>query len=207
MTIVLNKEFILNGSSFIFKTLDQKPQENVLSVRQIHGNSIFKGSSMFSFERTSTPEADGVFHLFKEGPPPKMAILTADCLPVALIGPKGMALIHAGWKGLKSHILTRPELFHIEPFFAYIGPHIQDCCYEVHRPFLDNFSKSKAKIERGSRLFFDLQKEATNQLENTFPNLKIETSNICTKCNKNFHSYRRNQTEKRNWNILEMITS
>jgi YfiH family protein len=207
MSIIFNKEFILNGSHFIFKTLDQKPQENVLSLRQIHGNSIFKGSSTFSFERASAPEADGVFHLFKEGPPPKMAILTADCLPVALIGSKGMALIHAGWKGLKSHILTRPELFHIEPFFASIGPHILNCCYEVNKPFFDNFSGSRTKIERGSDLFFDLQKEAINQLKNTFSHLKIETSSICTKCNKNFHSYRRNQTEKRNWNVLEMVTS
>lgn len=205
MTIVLKKEFILNGLRFIFKTLNQKPKENVLSVRQVHGNSIFKGNSIISFERTSAPQADGIFYLFKEESPPKMAILTADCLPVALIGYKGMALIHAGWKGLKSQILTRPELFQIKPFFAYIGPHIRSCCYEVNETFLDHFSNSGTKIKRGSGLFFDLEKEATSQLEDAFSHLKIESSKLCTKCNNNFHSYRRNQTEKRNWNILENV--
>ena len=33
--------------------------------------------------------------------------MTADCLPVALIAPEGVAMIHAGWRGLPTDVLKK----------------------------------------------------------------------------------------------------
>ncbi len=60
------------------------------------------------------------------------AILVADCLPVAVAGPTGVAVLHAGWRGLAAGILERgvAELG-AGPLHAAIGPGIGVCCFEV----------------------------------------------------------------------------
>jgi copper oxidase (laccase) domain-containing protein len=34
-------------------------------------------------------------------------VMVADCLPVALAGPSGVAMIHCGWRGLADGIAER----------------------------------------------------------------------------------------------------
>jgi len=59
-----------------------------------------------------------------------LAVHTADCGPVALVGEDGVAVAHAGWKGLEAGVIeaTVEELG--RPFRAYVGPLIGPECYE-----------------------------------------------------------------------------
>jgi YfiH family protein len=63
-----------------------------------------------------------------------LSVITADCVPVLLAGPGGLAAIHAGWRGIVSRIIEatlqkmtgRPD-----EWTAWVGPAIGACCYEV----------------------------------------------------------------------------
>jgi hypothetical protein len=65
-------------------------------------------------------------------------VLTADCLPVALIAPGAVAVVHAGWRGLAAGVLQEGVAAVRElggdagaPIAAAIGPGAGSCCYEV----------------------------------------------------------------------------
>ena len=63
-----------------------------------------------------------------------LSVVTADCVPVVLAGPGGIAAAHAGWRGLVNGVLsaTLRELpGRLSEWTAWIGPAIGACCYEV----------------------------------------------------------------------------
>lgn len=67
-----------------------------------------------------------------------LSIATADCVPVLLAGPEGLAAVHAGWRGLAAGIIPRTletvaASLGADParWSAWIGPSIGSCCYEV----------------------------------------------------------------------------
>ncbi|HBL30932.1 MAG TPA: multi-copper polyphenol oxidoreductase [Acidobacteria bacterium] len=63
-----------------------------------------------------------------------LSVVTADCVPVVLAGPEGMAAVHAGWRGLVDGVLpaTLDRLpGPLSAWTAWIGPAIGVCCYEV----------------------------------------------------------------------------
>ncbi len=58
--------------------------------------------------------------------------LVADCLPVALVAPGAVGMIHAGWRGLAGGVLEEGvRALGAGPVTAAIGPGIGPCCYEV----------------------------------------------------------------------------
>jgi len=63
-----------------------------------------------------------------------LSVITADCVPVVLAGPGGIAAVHAGWRGLVNGVIsaTLCELpGSLSAWTAWIGPAIGACCYEV----------------------------------------------------------------------------
>jgi len=63
-----------------------------------------------------------------------LSVITADCVPVVLAGPGGIAAVHAGWRGLVNGVIlaTLCELpGRLSEWTAWIGPAIGACCYEV----------------------------------------------------------------------------
>ncbi len=105
------------------------PLEAVVQGRQVHGSRV---------ERRATAEAtlndaDGQATATKGLAP---LVLTADCLPVALIAPGAVAMLHAGWRGLADGVLENGveavrELGGDGDIQAAIGPGAGCCCYEV----------------------------------------------------------------------------
>jgi YfiH family protein len=63
-----------------------------------------------------------------------LSIMTADCVPVLVAGPEGLAAIHAGWRGIVGGIIPAAlERIKGRPaeWTAWVGPAIGVCCYEV----------------------------------------------------------------------------
>jgi YfiH family protein len=176
-----------------FETWANKPEMNFHHVTQVHGVEIV------SIE-TLPAEADGMMASWDQLNAP-MVIKTADCLPVLIEGEKGVVFLHAGWRGLADGILSRPEIALIIPQRVLIGPSIHVCCFEVTPDFKQNFQDSPFFKEVDGKIYFDLQQEARRLLRENFPHLLIETAPVCTCCNSHFHSYRRDKTKNRNWNI------
>lgn len=84
-------------------------------------------------------EADGIIVDARDWPDaPAAAVMTADCLPVLLVGARGriVGAVHAGRRGLLASILTRAvrimrDLDPGGPVHAHIAPSICGRCYEV----------------------------------------------------------------------------
>lgn len=176
-----------------FETWTSKPQIAFSHVTQVHGTDIV------SIE-TLPCEADGLVVSWEDLNVP-LAIKTADCMPIVIEGEKGVVFLHAGWRGLANGILKKPEIALINPQRAFIGPSIHVCCFEVSTDFKDNFPESAYIQEREGHLYFDLALEAKKHLQEMTPNLLVSIAPVCTCCNNKLHSYRRNKTTERNWNL------
>ncbi len=202
MTIlVVEKEFIIDDHLYLFKTYSSKPEGLQKQIKQVHGREILSLK-----ETREDVLADGVYTLFQKNQKKNipLSVLTADCLPIALMSNKGMAIIHAGWKGLKLAILKNPCLNQLSPSKAFLGPHIGKCCYQVSEDFFRNFPESTPYFpKKGQPPHFCLKSEANNQLKSIFPGINVESSEKCTMCDASLNSYRRDKTTQRNWNTIE----
>lgn len=185
--LVFEKE-LPRGKFCVYQT---RPTFDLIRVKQTHSDIVLNEN------RCNETEADGM--VGSSSTP--MAILTADCLPILLLGEKDHAFIHAGWRGLHNEILKSELIKNIKPFYAFIGPHISVQHYEVQPDFKLNFEQSDAFIEREGKLYFDLSVVAREQLKKFYPGISIEESGLCTFSNEFLHSYRRNKTTERNWNV------
>lgn len=145
------------------------------------------------------PEVDG-----QVVPAPGTAglVFAADCLPVALRGPGGVAMLHCGWRGLAAGIVAR-GVEAVGATSAAIGPGIGPCCYEVGEEVLDAFAQlgegiavaepepSEGGIEVAARRRLDLP-EITRRLLGQAGVADVESADLCTSCEEElFFSHRR----------------
>ncbi|HET7589609.1 MAG TPA: polyphenol oxidase family protein [Solirubrobacterales bacterium] len=174
--------------------------DRVLFALQVHGTRLIDHSESStelpgSFRmpidreepRRGLPEADG--HVVRE---PGLAplVLAADCLPVALRGPGGVAMVHAGWRGLAGGILAAAARA-VEATAAAIGPGVGPCCYEVGEEVLEAFSDLFEGVAEGGML--DLPEVARRQLARAGAGA-IQSAGLCTSCEAElFFSHRRDE--------------
>jgi YfiH family protein len=168
--------------------------------RQVHGGELaFHGGpqepSPFARPGGEIPEVDG--HLVSE---PGLAplVFTADCLPVALSGPGGVAMLHCGWRGLAAGIVAAGAQA-VGATDAAIGPGIGPCCYEVGPEVLDAFSglapaagpQGRAGADATARRRLDLPEVARRLLREAGVGW-VESAGLCTSCERElFFSHRR----------------
>jgi YfiH family protein len=164
--------------------------ERVSIGRQVHGAelAIHGGSQAgtpFATPGGEIPEVDG--HVTSE-PGLAALVFVADCLPVALVGPRGVAMLHCGWRGLAAGIVARGAVA-VGATDAAIGPGIGPCCYEVGGEVLDAFAGLGDGIASGGKL--DLVEVALRLLREAGVE-RIETAGLCTSCEAElFFSHRR----------------
>jgi purine-nucleoside/S-methyl-5'-thioadenosine phosphorylase / adenosine deaminase len=115
-------------------------------------------------------------------------VQVADCLPVAISGPGGVAMLHCGWRGLAGGIVAE-GVFTVGADSAAIGPGIGPCCYEVGDEVLAEFEPLGAGIANGRML--DLPEAARRLLADAGVD-RVEPSGLCTSCEADlFFSHRR----------------
>jgi YfiH family protein len=100
-------------------------------ARQVHGTRVLTLDGATGEDAIA--EADGVATTTAGI---AALVLTADCLPVAVSGAGGVAMLHAGWRGLAGGVLEEGvralrALGVDGPLHAAIGPGAGACCYEV----------------------------------------------------------------------------
>ena len=165
---------------------------NVLTGFQVHGTEVMR-------HEAATP---GVPYLRPPEHPPEMdghatdavglapLVLVADCLPVALSGPRGVAMLHCGWRGLAGGI-AEMGVRETEATTAAIGPGIGPCCFEVGDEVLAKFGGLGDGIAEGRML--DIAEVAARQLA-TAGVKSIDRADLCTSCNQDlFFSHRRDR--------------
>lgn len=108
-----------------------------------------------------------------------LLVFVADCLPIALAGPGGVAMLHGGWRGLAAGIVGHGvEAVGAEA--AAVGPGIGPCCYEVGEEVLAAFAPLGRGLAAGRML--DLPAVAERLLERAGVE-RIELAGVCTCCN------------------------
>jgi len=153
----------------------------VATNQQVHGAELSYGEAALA----DTPEADG--HVIA-APGIAGLIYTADCLPVAVAGPGGVAMLHCGWRGLAAGIIDRGAAA-VEATHAAIGPGIGPCCYEVGDEVLAAFAAAGEGAASGRML--DLPEVARRHLRQAGVE-EIESAALCTCCEEElFFSHRR----------------
>ena len=155
--------------------------DRIATTRQVHGAEL-----VFHAEGPSnTLKADG--HVIDE-PGLAALVFTADCLPVAVVGPGGVAMLHCGWRGLAAGIVARGAEA-VSATHAAIGPGIGPCCYDVGDEVLGAFADLGEEVAAGRML--DLPEVARHLLLQAGVG-EIESAGLCTSCEEaRFFSHRR----------------
>jgi len=113
-------------------------------------------------------------------------VLVADCLPIALVSPEAVAMLHAGWRGLAAGIVPEGVSalrgLGASRIAAAIGPGAGPCCYEVG----DEVRRALGTDGRN----VDLKAIARESLEAAGAE-EIHDVGICTICDERFFSHRR----------------
>jgi YfiH family protein len=124
-----------------------------------------------------------------------VAVHVADCLPVAVAGPDGVAMLHAGWRGLAGGVIAEgvAVVRHLSGpgrVEAAIGPGAGGCCYEVGEEVHASFAAYGPNARRGQNL--DLKSIARVQLERAGVDA-VEDVGLCTICSEEYFSHRRDR--------------
>lgn len=184
----------------IFEVYNERPSFPFLQVEQVHSNIIVGPDEI-------PCKADGI--IIKKNEFQNLGIKTADCLPIALFGESEVALIHAGWRGLQSNILLDEKLKKLSPHIAIIGPYINQKNYQIGVEVYREFSNQEVfkKDSEKDKWFLHLGYFAQTQLFKLNPSIIAIHCPLDTFESPNLHSFRRDQTTKRNYNILRKKTS
>jgi len=154
--------------------------------RQVHGATVRRATEPPSAERPYTEE-DGQATALTDA---AAIVFVADCLPVLLAAPGGVAALHCGWRPLAGGIVDEGvralrEVGGDGPVTAAIGPGARGCCYEVGEEVHAHFAGFDAR--RGRNL--DLAAVARAQLE--AHGIEVLDTELCTICDERFFSHRR----------------
>jgi YfiH family protein len=179
--------------------------ERIAIGRQVHGTGLAthngpQAPSAFAQPHRPIPEVDG--HVTAEASL-ALLVLAADCLPIALAGPGGVAILHCGWRGLAAGIVAC-GVEAIGATDAAIGPGIGPCCYEVGAEVLSAVEGCPSPPARQepqrlggrpigtvSRCRLDLPEVARRLLREAGVE-RVESSGLCTGCETElFFSHRR----------------
>ena len=174
-------------------------------MNQVHGTSVQTINKYFD-EPIKNTDA-----LFTRSNKVALAIMSADCLPIAIANSEGteIALIHAGWRGLSSGIIDKTlKMFDLDKseLKAWVAPCISQKEYEVGNDVYEAFANDEKSVKSFKKLnsekwLFDLKAQATRILEKF--EVSVSESNYCTYSDEElFYSYRRNKTDKRVLTLL-----
>jgi len=176
--------------------------DGLLIGRQVHGAEICGRAEAptpnpyLDLAAASPADADGQLTASPHLTP---IVLLADCLPVAVAGGGGVAMLHCGWRGLAAGIVAR-GCEALEPSAAAIGPGVGPCCYEVGDEVLAPFAELGQAVAPNGRL--DLVEVARRLLERAGV-YEVETADICTSCDAElFFSHRRDRVTGRHAGLV-----
>ena len=111
-------------------------------------------------------------------PGARLAVLTADCAPVALASPEGViGAVHAGWRGLEAGVVeaavARMRELGASRVEAALGPCIHAECYDIDMPAAVHAALARA----GAELVHD--------------------EDVCTACSSDHWSWRARHDDER----------
>ena len=171
-------------------------EATLTTCTQVHGKSVVRANASKTWR-----ECDSCDALWSDEKSTALGIKVADCLPVTMVDPTHsvIANVHSGWRGAVQQItaetidtLTRSTPFDTASAFAYLGPSIRACCFEVGEEVAEQFDPKYADRSH-AKPHVDLIAFTTDILKGRgFAEERISDSGLCTRCDGSiFHSFRR----------------
>jgi polyphenol oxidase len=183
---------------------------NPRRMKQVHGTDVIKANGF-----SGLPVADGLMldagssHIRREA----ACVVTADCLPILFADPvrRTVVAVHAGWKGTIGRIAegTVSSMLasgsSISDIRVAVGPHIGGCCYTVDKDraglFANQYGERVVSLRDG-RWHLDLGEATRQQLDQSgIAAGQIDLLPVCTSCDHDFYSYRRDVGDRYGENI------
>lgn len=188
------------------------PDLTFRKIKQTH-------SDIFVENSVELVEADAHFTTFKNT---ALLISSADCLPILVYchQTERVASIHAGWKGVSNQIVFKSLKKLIatgsteKKFSFWIGPHIQQNSFEIEFAVLQqlkisayNLKLNQYSQEKDQKYYVDLNQIVSSQITAASKKENFKWfSNIDTKTNNNYWSYRREKDKAgRNLSFITLL--
>lgn len=170
-------------------------RHDVRTVLQVHGSSVWvDGDGQEAAPWTAEPpqvEADALVTAHGSGH--SLAVMVADCPPVAIVTAAGVSAVHAGWRSLVGGIFERvAERLDLDGAVAAIGPCIGPCCFEVGVEVANQFHVDDVygPVVEGERPHVNLRAAITRRLE-ALGVARVDVLKVCTSCDERCFSHRR----------------
>jgi YfiH family protein len=167
-------------------------------AKQVHGADVIEVD-----QGSATPVGHADV-LVTRVPGVVVGILSADCVPVALAGEDGVAMAHAGWRGLVAGAIEA-GIAAVGPVrAAWVGPAIRACCYEVSDDVTSAFRSAglpvaaEDRVDPGSAAVFALERAGIEE---------IAFAEDCTGCDARYFSYRRDGVTGRQGSFIRLLAS
>ena len=139
-----------------------------------------------------------------------LAVLTADCAPIGLASPEGVAgVIHAGWRGLRAGVVqatvTAMRRLGATRVEAVLGPCIHPCCYAFGDDDLFAIAsrlgdKVRSRDSEG-RPALDVPAAVRSAVHSAGADL-VGDADKCTGCSTDYWSWRKRAAQHRQATVV-----
>jgi polyphenol oxidase len=170
---------------------------------QVHGATVVVADGPRPSPSAPLAQADAAVTV-RPGMP--LAVLVADCAPVALVSPGAVGVVHAGWRGLEAGVVEHAvaQLRALEPgggaVRAVIGPCIHPARYEFGAADLARltvrFGPAVASTTEWGTPALDLPAAVTSALRGAGVD-DVTDVGVCTAASPHHFSHRRDGTTGR----------
>ena len=185
-----NSDDVVQNRAILAKKLGTK---NLVFMEQIHKANI----EIITKNRAKTvPKTDAMITDIKGV---ALCVMVADCIPVLLYDENRavIGVAHAGRGGVKEQIVNKTAEMMIDKFSCriedikiYMGASIKSCCYEVKEDSIKGF-ENYLHVE-GEKIYLDIVGKCVEDLKDIgIKGQNIEVSPVCTCCDTDYFSYRR----------------
>jgi YfiH family protein len=172
-------------------------------LRQVHGAAVHVA---FGPTGADLPDADAAVTAVRGLP---LAVITADCAPIALASADAVGVVHAGHLGLEQGVIEAAvaalRSIGTGPVRAYLGPCIRPARYEFGAAdlerFVAKFGPAVAGRTGAGRPALDVPAAARIALGAAGVDT-IEDSGVCTAASPAHFSYRRDGVTGRQATIV-----
>jgi len=193
--MIVFKPYLNVEAQFEGKKPSQAPDAFFI-LQQVHGDKICFLNSIEEARSERNSQGDAIISTV---PHLKIAVKTADCVPILIAHPELVAAIHAGWRGTKMAILQsciqkikEEYSISVSELKLAIGPSICANCYEVGEEVAREFNESYLTPKDHGKFLLNLQKANFDlALQEGVRPEQIHWVQECTLCRpEQYYSYR-----------------
>ncbi len=194
LNLALHVEDNLQNVTINREILSQKiGTKNLVFMDQIHKDNI---EIITDINQKKALQSDAMITNLKDV---SLCVMVADCLPILFYDAKKevIGVAHAGRGGVYLKIANKTIEKMIDKFSCdaedikvYVGSSIKSCCYEVKIDVTKGFEKY-LHIE-DKKIYLNIVQKCVDDMQSIgIKEENIDISPICTSCDKNYFSYRR----------------